>query len=50
MQAIGDLRVRAGSFLYVLLEDLETQLFLVDECTHSLSGGEHTMSLQIKVV
>ncbi|MBY9079050.1 hypothetical protein KIH86_21790 [Paenibacillus sp. HN-1] len=50
VQAIGDLRVRAGSFLYVLLDDLETQLFLVEECTHSLSGGEHTMSLQIKVV
>ncbi|QWU15640.1 hypothetical protein SAMN04487895_12824 [Paenibacillus sophorae] len=50
VQAIGDLRVRAGSFIYVLLDELEAQLFLVDQCTHNLSGGEHTMSLDIKVV
>ncbi len=50
VQAIGDMRVRAGSFIYVLVADFETQLFLVDQCTHKISGGEHTMSLDIKVV
>ncbi|GGG06762.1 hypothetical protein GCM10010912_59280 [Paenibacillus albidus] len=50
VQAIGDLRVRAGNLIYVLLDALETQLFLVDQCSHKFSGGEHTMSLDIKVV
>lgn len=50
VQAIGDMRVRAGSFIYVLLDELQTQLFLVDQCNHKISGGEHTMSLDIKVV
>lgn len=50
VQAIGDLRVRAGNFIYVLLDEFETQLFLVDQCSHKISGGEHTMSLDIKVV
>lgn len=50
VQAIGDIRVRAGNFIYVLLDDLKTQLFLVDQCSHKLSGDEHTMSLDIKVV
>ncbi|KWX87051.1 hypothetical protein AMQ83_15405 [Paenibacillus riograndensis] len=50
VQAIGDLRVRAGNLIYVLLDALDTKLFLVDQCSHKLSGGEHTMSLDIKVV
>lgn len=50
VQSIGDLRVRAGNFIYILLDELKTQLFLVDQCTHKISGGEHTMSLDIKVV
>lgn len=50
VQAIGDMRVRAGNFIYVLVADFETQLFLVDQCTHKISGGAHTMSLDIKVV
>jgi hypothetical protein len=50
VQALGDIRVRAGNFIYVLLDELKTQLFLVDQCTHKISGGEHTMSLDIKVV
>lgn len=50
VQAIGDMRVRAGHFIYVLLDEFETQLFLVDQCSHKISGGEHTMSLDIKVV
>lgn len=50
IQAIGDMRVRAGNFIYVLLDEFETQLFLVDQCGHKISGGEHTMSLDIKVV
>jgi hypothetical protein len=50
VQAIGDMRVRAGNFIYVLLDEFETQVFLVDQCSHKISGGEHTMSLDIKVV
>lgn len=50
VQAIGDMRVRAGNFIYVLLDEFQTQLFLVDQCSHKISGGEHTMSLDIKVV
>ncbi|MNL61222.1 hypothetical protein D3C87_1851200 [compost metagenome] len=50
VQAIGDLRVRAGNLIYVLLDELDTKLFLVDQCSHKISGGEHTMSLDIKVV
>ncbi|WP_019908289.1 XkdQ/YqbQ family protein [Paenibacillus sp. HW567] len=50
VQAIGDMRVRAGNFIYVLLDEFDTQLFLVDQCSHKISGGEHTMSLDIKVV
>lgn len=50
LQAIGDIRVRAGNFIYVLLEGAKAQLFMVDQCSHKLSGGEHTMSLDIKVV
>ncbi|MFE4713963.1 hypothetical protein ACFRAM_24270 [Paenibacillus sp. NPDC056722] len=50
VQSLGDLRVRAGNFIYVLLDELKTQLFLVDQCTHKISGDEHTMSLDIKVV
>lgn len=50
VQAIGDIRVRAGHFIHVLLENFETQVFLVDQCSHKISGEEHTMSLDIKVV
>lgn len=50
VQAIGDIRVRAGNFIYVLLDEFKTQVFLVDQCSHKISGGEHTMSLDIKVV
>ncbi|MFD1903830.1 hypothetical protein ACFTAO_41845 [Paenibacillus rhizoplanae] len=34
VQAIGDMRVRAGNFIYVLLDEFQTQLFLVDQCSH----------------
>ncbi|CAH1057643.1 XkdQ/YqbQ family protein [Paenibacillus pseudetheri] len=50
VQAIGDMRVRAGNFIYVLLDEFKTQVFLVDQCSHKISGGEHTMALDIKVV
>lgn len=50
VQAIGDVRVRAGNFVYVLLDDLTTQLYLVDQCSHKITGSEHTMSLDIRVV
>lgn len=51
IDAIGDIRVRAGIYLRVLIEELGVnQPFLIDECTHKFSGGAHTMSLNLRVV
>lgn len=51
LDALGDLRVRAGCMLPVIIEDLgiRTQ-FLVEDCTHQLQGADHTMSLNLKVI
>lgn len=52
IDAIGDIRVRAGWFVRILIEELGiNQPFLVDECTHRFDGANHhTMSLDLKVV
>lgn len=51
IEALGDIRVRAGIYLRVLIDELGiNQPFLIDECTHKFSGGEHTMSLNLRVV
>ncbi|WP_067843588.1 XkdQ/YqbQ family protein [Amphibacillus sediminis] len=51
LEAIGDIRVRAGCYLPVIIKDYGiNQPFLIDDCTHSFNGREHTMSLELKVV
>ncbi|WP_439099380.1 XkdQ/YqbQ family protein, partial [Brevibacillus laterosporus] len=51
LNAIGDIRVRAGCFVPVSIQRLGiNQPFLVDECTHKFDGTEHTMSVELKVI
>ncbi|WP_046213119.1 XkdQ/YqbQ family protein [Paenibacillus wulumuqiensis] len=50
VDAIGDVNVRAGQFAYILLDEFEVQVYLVEECSHKFSGTDHTMSLDVKVV
>lgn len=51
IDAIGDIRVRAGSYVQVILEEFGiSQPFLVEECAHTWQGSDHTMSLDLKVV
>lgn len=51
IDAIGDIRVRAGSYIQVILEEFNiSQPFLVEECAHTWQGSDHTMSLDLKVV
>ncbi|XID92486.1 hypothetical protein ACF3MZ_29160 [Paenibacillaceae bacterium WGS1546] len=51
LDSIGDVRVRAGSFVAVSIEKLgKAQYFLVDECSHQFNGNDHTMSLNVKVI
>ncbi|MEV2465499.1 hypothetical protein ABND73_15435 [Paenibacillus larvae] len=49
--AIGDIRLRAGCFVPIVIKELGIrQYFLVDECTHKFEGGDHTMTLDLKVI
>lgn len=50
IESIGDNKIRAGKYIYILLDEFKTQVYLVEECSHKFSGGEHTMSLDVKVV
>lgn len=51
LEAIGDLRVRAGMYLPILIPSLGLEkLMLVEETKHSFSGSDHTMSLTVKVI
>lgn len=51
IDALGDLRIRAGCYVPIAIEELGiNQYFLVDECTHKWDGSIHTMSLDLKVV
>lgn len=51
LEAIGDIRVRAGTYVPVIIESLGIkQPMLVDEAKHSFDGDEHTMSLTLKVI
>jgi len=50
VSAIGDIRVRAGSSLYIAIAEVgKQQLHLIDECTHTFDGGDHTMELELRV-
>jgi len=51
LNAIGDPRIRAGMRVRIKLKEYKIdQSLLVDECTHQFSGGDHTMSLELKVL
>ncbi|MGF9913744.1 hypothetical protein ABEX47_03415 [Paenibacillus ehimensis] len=48
IEAIGDVRVRAGCGIQILIEEIGTnQQFLVNECTHKFDGADHTMTLDL---
>lgn len=50
LEALGDIRVRAGSYVRIHIERLGLDVpMLVDECSHKFSG-DHTMSLTLKVI
>ncbi|PYI57017.1 XkdQ/YqbQ family protein [Paenibacillus flagellatus] len=50
LEAIGDLRVRAGSYIIVDIAEFGLlQYCLVDECIHKFEGADHTMELELKV-
>ncbi|MUT67825.1 hypothetical protein [Paenibacillus sp. NEAU-GSW1] len=51
IQAVGDMRIRAGCYVPILIEELGLkQYFLVEECSHSLDADMHTMKLELKVI
>lgn len=51
VDAIGDIRVRAGMRVNIRIAEYGVdQALLVDECTHSFDGSDHTMSLDLRVV
>ena len=51
LEAIGDIRVRAGMYLPVIIESLGiNQPMMVDEVTHRFDGADHTMSITLKVI
>lgn len=51
IDAIGDVRVRAGCYVPIVIAERGiNQPFLVDECVHRFDGGDHTMSLELKVI
>ncbi|GGD95169.1 XkdQ/YqbQ family protein [Paenibacillus nasutitermitis] len=51
VDAIGDLRIRAGSYVSIVIHEMGVnQPYLVDECQHKFDGAQHIMSLDLKVV
>jgi hypothetical protein len=51
INAIGDIRVRAGMYLPIIIESLGiNQPMLVDEAKHKFDGEDHTMDLTLKVI
>ncbi|GIQ63644.1 hypothetical protein PACILC2_22120 [Paenibacillus cisolokensis] len=49
--AIGDIRVRAGMYIPIIIDSLGiNQPMLVDEAQHQFDGESHTMSLTLKVI
>ncbi|MFH5185718.1 hypothetical protein ACHHV8_25430 [Paenibacillus sp. TAB 01] len=48
VEAIGDIRVRAGRYLSINLEEIGmNQRFMVNDCTHKFEGNDHTMTLDL---
>ena len=51
LEAIGDIRIRAGMYLPIIIESLGiSQPMMVDEVKHRFDGEDHTMSLTLKVI
>lgn len=51
IEAIGDIRVRAGCYVPIIIEELGiSEYFLVEECTHKFDADTHTMNLELKVI
>ncbi len=51
LEAVGDIRVRAGMYLPVAIRGLDINVpMLVDEVKHSFDGADHTMSITLKVI
>jgi hypothetical protein len=51
LDAIGDIRIRAGVYVPVVIQSLGiNQPMLVDEAKHSFNGDDHTMTLNLKVI
>ncbi len=51
IEAIGDIRVRAGMYLPIVIESLGiNQPMMVDEVKHQFNGADHTMSITLKVI
>jgi hypothetical protein len=49
IDAIGDIRVRAGCSVSVNIEEIGFETYyLVEECTHKFDGSDHTMSLELR--
>lgn len=48
VDALGDIRVRAGSGVYIYLTELAVdKYFVVNTCSHKFDGLSHTMSLEL---
>nr|WP_202887189.1 hypothetical protein [Cohnella zeiphila] len=51
LDAVGDIRVRAGMYLPIVIKSLGiANLVMVEEVKHSFDGAEHTMSITLKVI
>ncbi|WP_127531192.1 XkdQ/YqbQ family protein [Paenibacillus kobensis] len=51
IDAIGDIRVRAGMYVQIIISSLNIrQLMLAEEVKHSFGNAEHNMSMTLKVV
>ncbi|MFS0727039.1 hypothetical protein [Paenibacillus sp. 1P07SE] len=51
LEALGNPSVRAGCMVRIQIAELGVeQYFLVESCSHRFAGGEHTMSLELKVI
>lgn len=48
IDSIGDIRVRAGCYLYIEIKEIGIKnYYMVNECTHKFDGDEHTMTLEL---
>jgi hypothetical protein len=49
--SLGDPALRAGCYLRVGIGELAIdQLFLIEECSHSFSGDDYTVQIEVKVI